>query len=184
MLLPGEKVQLRALCPADFAQMVAWSRDEEVNRYLDGDYPAALDECSAWLKRVQSDRHAQHFAVTTLDGKLIGDIELDHITWRSGDAELRIRIGEKHLWDKGFGTDAVMTLLKHAFMRLALKRVYLRVYAANTRAVRCYEKAGFRKEGRLQRRMQNGVTAEIILMRILRSEYMQGLVESSGQRTA
>ena len=37
------------------------------------------------------------------ENQLIGDIELDHIAWRSGDAELRIRIGRKDLWNRGLG---------------------------------------------------------------------------------
>ncbi len=121
-----------------------------------------------------SDRHSQHYAISTHSHLLIGHIELDHIAWRSGDAELRIRIGEKAYWDQGFGTDAVRTLVRHAFSALGLTRVYLRVFAANRRAIRCYEKVGFRKEGRLRRPGPDGGEVTLFLMRILRSEFFQG----------
>jgi RimJ/RimL family protein N-acetyltransferase len=173
MLISGEKVQLRPVTPSDFARMVTWSQDSEVTRYLDADYPADIGECPDWLQKARSNRHAQLFAIVTNDAELIGDIELDNITWRSGDAELRIRIGERHLWDKGYGTDAVRTLLEHGFRHMSLSRIYLRVFSANARAIRCYEKAGFRKEGRLQRRTRSGVMSEILLMRILRDEYLR-----------
>ena len=56
---------------------------------------------------------------------LIGDIELDHIAWRSGEAELRVRIGEPSLRGKGLGTEAVRLMLAYAFERLNLTRVYV-----------------------------------------------------------
>lgn len=185
MLISGEKVRLRPATPNDFPQMITWSRDEEVNRYLEGEFPKTIDEYSVWLKKLNSDRHAKHFAIVTLpDSRLIGDIQLDHITWRSGDAELRIRIGERHLWDKGYGTDAIVALLQHAFENMTLSRIYLRVFSSNLRAIRCYEKAGFRKEGRLKRRSTDGQMKEIILMSILRDQFLRSSPSSQDARIA
>lgn len=164
MIIRGEKVLLRPIQPSDFPQLVAWSNDLEIARYLEGEYPKRLDEYPAWLARARSDRHSQHFAITTLDDLLIGHIELDHIAWRSGEAELRIRIGEKRYWDQGYGTDAVSSLVRHAFGAMGLSRVYLRVFTFNKRAIRCYEKVGFRKEGRLERPGPDGTMATILLM--------------------
>jgi RimJ/RimL family protein N-acetyltransferase len=67
---------------------------------------------------------------------------------------------------------------------MSLSRVYLRVFSSNLRAVRCYEKAGFRKEGRLKRRSQSGQLEEILLMRILREEYLRRSVSPNEKRTA
>ena len=172
MLITGDKVQLRPITAADFTRIVTWSNDVEVCRYIDGDFPATLDDCQIWLQRADSDRHNQRFAITILENsELIGDIELDHITWRSGDAELRIRIGERNHWDKGYGTDAVRALLSHAFVHMNLSRIYLRVFSENQRAIRCYEKSGLKKEGRLMRRSESGQPREILLMRILKQEF-------------
>jgi RimJ/RimL family protein N-acetyltransferase len=174
MMICGEKVQLRHITPQDFPHLIAWSGDAVVNRYLEGDYPLSLEECPVWLQSANSSRHTQRYAIVTRhNGELIGDIELDHITWRSGDAELRIRIGEKSRWDQGYGTDAVTALLSHAFINMHLSRVYLRVYSANHRAIRCYEKAGFKKEGRISRLAENGQIREVYLMRVLKKDYMR-----------
>ncbi len=174
MIIRGERVLLRPLQPADWPKLAAWSNDPDVSRYLEGEYPKALADYPEWYRRAMSDRHSQHYAISTHSHLLIGHIELDHIAWRSGDAELRIRIGEKAYWDQGFGTDAVRTLVRHAFSALGLTRVYLRVFAANRRAIRCYEKVGFRKEGRLRRPGPDGGEVTLFLMRILRSEFFQG----------
>jgi len=101
---------------------------------------------------------------------LIGDVELDHIAWRSGDAELRIRIGEPQWRGRGFGTEAVRLLLAYAFGALRLNRVYLRVLSYNAPAIACYRKAGFKAEGVVTRRV-DGDLREIVLMRILRDEF-------------
>lgn len=171
MIIRGERVFLRPIQPGDFPKIVAWSNDPEVARLLEGDYPRTLEECPTWLRLSQGNRHNQRFAICTGEGILIGDTELDHIAWRSGDAELRIRIGEKSFWDQGYGTDSVSALLGHAFDSLGLSRVYLRVYHFNRRAIRCYEKCGFRKEGRLSRPGPDGKPASIYLMRILKEEF-------------
>jgi len=170
MIIRGEKVFLRPIRPSDFPKLAAWSRDREIARYVGGQYPTRLEEYAEWHRRLQSDRHSHHLAISTHDDVLIGHIELDHIAWRSGDAELRIRIGEKSFWDQGYGTDAVRTLVEYAFRSMRLSRVYLRVFTSNVRAIRCYEKVGFRKEGRLTRPGPDGRLATILLMRITRAD--------------
>ncbi|MGI6149066.1 MAG: GNAT family N-acetyltransferase [Firmicutes bacterium] len=164
--LPGNLVSLRPVQSGDLPHILRWSRDAEISSLADGDYPSHTAEGEPWLKAIAADRYRKYFGIVFQD-QLIGDIELDHIAWRSGDAELRIRIGRKDLWNRGLGTDAVETMLKYAFLVLNLRRVYLRVYAHNLRAIRCYTKAGFSKEGKLESRF-----GKIILMRITRSEYL------------
>ena len=164
---------LRPLQAADYPLLVQWGLDPELGRLLEGDYPQSLAECPAWHQKIISDRHRQLFGIQLATGRLIGDIELDHIAWRSGDAELRIRIGEREHWDQGYGTEAVILMLTHAFAALNLKRVYLRVFSFNERAIRCYRKAGFKREGILVRRTADGERREVTLMRILRDEFLR-----------
>ena len=171
--IEGERIRLRPIEAADYPLLVQWGRDPELNRLLEGDYPKSLDECPAWHQKVLSNRHRQLFGIQLITGRLIGDVELDHIAWRSGDAELRIRIGEREHWDRGYGTEAVILMLRHAFLTLNLKRVYLRVFSFNERAIRCYRKAGFKREGVLVRRTAAGQQREVMLMRILREEFLQ-----------
>jgi aminoglycoside 6'-N-acetyltransferase len=56
-----------------------------------------------------------------------------------------IVIGEPDLWNQGLGTRAVMALLAYLFVRKTAVEVVLTPLADNARAIRCYEKAGFRK---------------------------------------
>jgi len=171
MMIRGGKVFLRPIQPDDFPLLVGWTNDPEISRLMEGDYPATLEECETWYRAGLRSRHSQRFALCAAkDGRLIGDAALDHIAWRSGDAELRIRIGEKTYWNQGYGEDAVNALLDHAFSTMNLRRVYLRVFAFNQRAIRCYEKCGFRKEGRLRRTGPDGEPTWVLLMRLWKEE--------------
>ena len=63
-------------------------------------------------------------------------------------------------------------MLRFAFEELNLHRVELEVYDFNPRAMRCYEKAGFRLEGtRRQAHFHQGAYHDVHLMGILRDEF-------------
>jgi RimJ/RimL family protein N-acetyltransferase len=82
-----------------------------------------------------------------------------------------IGIGVTSMWGKGYGTEATRLLVRHAFQTLNLNRVGLEVYEFNQGAIRCYEKAGFRIEGRLrQSYFADGRYWDTVVMGILREE--------------
>ena len=111
-------------------------------------------------------------AIETEKGVHIGNIGLHEIDYKDGKATLGIMIGEKGCWDQGYGTDAVRALLRFAFQELNLHRVSLEVFDFNERAIRCYEKCGFRKEGVLRESVfRSGRYQNEILMSILRQEF-------------
>lgn len=156
--------------------MLKWGRDPDLKRLLEGDYPDTTESYAEWLRELKSDRHRQAFAIELADGSFIGDIELDQIAWRSGDAELRVRIGEECARGRGYGTEAVRLMLTHGFETLNLRRIYLRVFQFNRRAIASYRKVGFKKEGAIMRTTAAGARARIVLMRIFRHEFLSDRV--------
>ena len=69
-------------------------------------------------------------------------------------------------------------ILRYAFDELNLKRVTLNVFDYNPRAIRSYEKAGFKLEGRQREALhKDGQRYDILYMGILRDEW------DAGQRT-
>ncbi|MCC7354303.1 MAG: GNAT family N-acetyltransferase, partial [Anaerolineae bacterium] len=94
---------------------------------------------------------------------------IDH---HNGKAEVGIFIGEKDLWDKGLGQDALRTLVDYLFQQLNLHRVDLGVYADNARGIHAYEKVGFIHEGRWrQAGFRNGHYRDLLWMSVLRDEW-------------
>lgn len=144
-------VRIRPLQKKDLMKMVVWNTDPEVERFVDLGLPGDLAACLAWWKEIKQSKENLLFAMEDEDGRLIGDLELAHICWRRGEAELRIRIGEKNYWNKGYGTLALRQITHYAFTVLGLNRLYLRVYTFNLRAIKCYQKIGFKKVAVLRR---------------------------------
>jgi RimJ/RimL family protein N-acetyltransferase len=65
-------------------------------------------------------------------------------------------------------------LLDFAFSQMNLHRVYLRVFEDNQRALHCYEKCGFKPEGRLREaHFANGKYKDELVMGILRHEFVR-----------
>jgi RimJ/RimL family protein N-acetyltransferase len=91
------------------------------------------------------------FAVRHLEsGQYLGNVWLHGIHWVNRNAELRILLGAEAAREKGHGTRACQLLLRFAFEKLGLHKVYLYVHASNPRACRAFEKSGFVREGVLK----------------------------------
>jgi RimJ/RimL family protein N-acetyltransferase len=83
-------------------------------------------------------------------GRYIGGVRLHSISWADRRARLAIGIFDRRFWSRGYGTEAIRLLLRHGFDDLGLHRVDLIVLEFNARAIRCYEKCGFVREGVLR----------------------------------
>ena len=118
-------------------------------------------------------RDDAEFAIEA-DGKLIGQcalFEFDHV---SRTAELGITIGDKAYWGRGYGRDAIRTLLDYAFRLRNLRRVYLAVNGNNGRAQGAYRACGFVEEGRLRAHVWiAGAYVDLVYMGLLREEWVR-----------
>ena len=115
------------------------------------------------------------FSIRTLaEDKLIGELGLDVVTWPGRDAFVGLGIGETEYWSRGYGTDAMNILLRFAFTEVNLRRVTLTVFEYNPRAIRSYEKAGFRHEGQMRKVLnKEGQRWDMLYMGILREQWLE-----------
>lgn len=173
--LVGEKVYLRPLGEGDLDRCWRWINDPEVRRYLGAWRPMSREQEQEWLRNVYTSPNNVQLAIVLREGnRHIGNLGLHGINWRSGSSELGILIGEPELWGWGYGPEAIRLLLAYAFDTLRLNRVELRVHAYNTRAIRAYEKSGFREEGRLRAaHFLSGRYHDTLVMALLASEWHQ-----------
>ena len=177
-MLTGSLVRLRPLDMADLDNYIAWINDPEVVEFLGGGGGlwTRLAE-SEWLEQACRKRLAYGdvtLAIETIEGRHIGSIGLSEPQPRDRHACLGIMIGDKQHWSRGYGTDAVRTLLRLAFDEMNLNRVWLTVDERNLRGIACYRKCGFVEEGRLrQERFQAGTYHDTLIMAVLGPEYRQ-----------
>lgn len=169
----GNGVRLRAIERSDLAAFLRWFNDPDIRRCLDVIYPMSMADEERWFER-QLDTEDRVFAIDVLDGEAwhhIGNVGLHRIDWRNRKALMGIVIGERERWGRGHGTEAVRTLARFAFEELNLGRLELETYDFNARAIRCYERCGFQREG-LRRRavFRGGSYHDVIVMGLLADE--------------
>ena len=178
-ILKGELVRLSAFDPEEVGRAGSrWSLNSEYRRLFDVEamhLRSTRNVTQLIEKEIEESSPAAHFfSMRTLaDDKLIGEVYLDVYNWSGRDAFVGIGIGEREYWSKGYGTDAMSILLRFAFTEVNLRRVTLTVFEYNPRAIRSYEKAGFRYEGRQQQFLsREGRRWDMLYMGILREEWM------------
>jgi RimJ/RimL family protein N-acetyltransferase len=172
-MLKGDRVLLRPIERSDLPRLWELVQDLEVT-VLSRAKPAAPVSLAEFEARYeppatqQTDRVS--FAIE-VDGEVIGQTGLHAIDHFNRNCELGIEIG-RDFWRKGFGQDAVRTLVDYAFEYLNMNRVALQVLAEDPRAVGAYRKVGFVEEGR-QRQLGwlRGVYEDVLVMAILREEW-------------
>jgi RimJ/RimL family protein N-acetyltransferase len=174
-MLEGKLVRLRPMEPEDRDRFYQWMNDDEVKEFLGARYYISRLAEGEWLaaRTKEPVSYANlHFAVETLDGRHIGSMGFHETVPEDRKATLGILIGDKEFWDRGYGTDAMRTLLRFAFQEMNLNRVMLHVDERNHRAQACYRKCGFVEEGRLrQDRYGHGRYWDTLVMGILRDEF-------------
>lgn len=169
-------MELRPLQSSDAWLLHRWFNDQRVLEDLGAeriDFCVSMDSEHKIVERIISDSDKRFFIIHDLvGGKDIGEIGLDKIDRRNANAELQVIIGEVEYWGKGYGQDAVRTLLAYAFNQLNLHRIYLRVVEYNSRGVECYKACGFRVDGRFrQDHFHKGAYRDALHMSILREEF-------------
>ena len=160
-----------------------WNADAEMRHWLhrSEDPPELLgrEASGLWIARGLADASEARFMIEA-DGSFIGEIRLTGIH-PHGRAELAILIGEKPYWSRGYGSDAIRTLLRFGFGELGLRRVTLIADADNARGIACYRRCGFRHEGVLRaHRLRYGQPLDMVAMGVLREEF--AALEADGER--
>jgi RimJ/RimL family protein N-acetyltransferase len=165
----GSRVRLREKKLSDVRNDYRWQSDTELAE-LDA-APTLIMSFSVYLLDYATEIHRPKFnkyplAVETIDGKHIGNCTCYDIDEKKGEAQLGIMIGDRDYWDKGYGVDAVGTMVDHVFQTTGIHRLYLKTLDWNLRAQRCFQKCGFTPCGNLRR---NGHS--FLLMELKREQW-------------
>jgi RimJ/RimL family protein N-acetyltransferase len=176
-MIYGERIRFRAIEREDLPRFVNWLNDPEVLEGLALYLPLSLSSEQRWFESMLNrPPDEQPMAIEIREGdawKPIGNCGIFNLDSRCRSGEVGIFIGEKQLWNQGYGSEAMRLLLRHGFATLNLNRISLDVYETNRRAIRSYEKAGFVLEGRKRQGMyKNGAYIDVLQMSVLRQEWL------------
>lgn len=172
--LTGSKVNLRPGNESDYYLLYKWYNDKELNKLAGWSNSKATMEKLRYNMSKSFGYDPMNLMIETKEGTPIGTIQLYDFSEQDKSCKLGIRIGDRNYWSKGYGEDAVKTLLEYAFMKIDIYRVTLKVYEYNERAVRCYLKCGFQNEGRTRQSANiDGRYYDEIIMGALKSDYIR-----------
>jgi aminoglycoside 6'-N-acetyltransferase len=159
--IQGEQVRLRSTTPADAAVLHKILCAPDVAQWWPN---VTREECEHIATRDEVEAFVVEF-----EGDAIGVIQYSEE--RDPDYEhAGIDIAIHDAWQGcGLGTDAVRTLARHLIRDRGIHRLTIDPAAANVRAIRCYEKVGFRPVGvmREYERGADGTWHDGLLMDLL-----------------
>ena len=167
--------RLRELRKEDLQRINEWRNDYELIKYLGAPFRYInLDVDYRWYDNyLQNRSNTLRCAVVELSDEdhILGLVSLTNIDFINRSAEFHIMIGEKDNRGKGIGYFATTEILIHAFNNINLNRIELGVLESNTRAIKLYEKVGFKHEGvKRQSTYKNGELVNMVMMGIIKNE--------------
>ena len=145
-------IELTELLVQDYLEMI---NDINVARLLGRTKTVTEEGELNWIRMNLENKAPVFSMIEKSSGKFIGNIELMDV--HDEEAELGITITAS-MQDKGYGTESVPAIVDYGMKELNLKRIFLRVFPNNLRAIHVYEKCGFSEYGR---------TDEDLLMEIM-----------------
>jgi RimJ/RimL family protein N-acetyltransferase len=152
-MIAGEHTILRAFEREDIERCYRWMNDPNIVRTLKSRYPIAFTNEAEWLERAMlPSLNERHFAIERKDDRShIGNASIHDIDWVSRTSWFGLFIGEPTAWNRGFGTDAIRTLVRFAFDDMNLVKLRINVFDYNEKAKHVLLGHGFVVEGKLAR---------------------------------
>lgn len=170
-------IKLRPFSPADFPRLiraidsprllVQWGGPSQFT------FPLSVEQLADYrATAVGSHAHARIYTACDAQGEALGHIELGFIDMQNASASVSRVLVFPAARGRGACTPMIGRVLEIGFGEMGLRRIELRVYAFNTPAIRCYERAGFVREGMLRQAQRVGHEVwDLVVMGILREEW-------------
>lgn len=168
--IQGPRLRLRPITPDDLPDLLRWLRDPDVMAFYGLPLTSLAEAREQFLE--PSKLPCWRFIIE-VDDRAIGEIQYYYtyaeVTWSAG---IDLFIGEPDARDRGLGTEVIRTLLRYLFETRGVSRVVIDPEPSNHRAIRAYEKAGFRLDGVIRRHMKiDDRWADAAFMTILDEEW-------------
>ncbi len=147
VFLRGRRVYLRPpYKPLDLEFFQRWINDPDVRQNLKTRQPYTMVAEEKYFDRL-GDNGDIVFTICLTNGTPIGTTGLHRINWIDRVATTGTWIAKPY-WKQGYGTEAKLLLLYHAFETLNLRKICSSAFAGNAGSLKHNGNAGYRIEGR------------------------------------
>ncbi len=138
-------MKLRMLEQKDAPFMLEWMHDDDVVKDLYSNFKEkTIEDCKGFITYSQTAKTDLNLAIVDDDDEYLGTVSLKHIDKAEGTAEFAITVRKKTM---GTGASAfgMKAILEKGISELGLKSIYWCVNKINARAVRFYDKNGYKR---------------------------------------
>lgn len=145
-MLQTERLILRKWTEADAESMFEYAKDPDVGPIAGWQPHRSAEESLDIIRNVLNGKEC--YAICERENEVpVGAIELrlnghTDMTDKDDECELGYWLG-KPFWGRGYMTEAVREMLRHAFVDIGMKTVWCGYYDGNNKSKRVQEKAGF-----------------------------------------
>jgi RimJ/RimL family protein N-acetyltransferase len=171
-------VSLEPFGRQDYDRLIGWVASAEELMLWAGPifrWPLDRAQLDRYLAAAEGAGAARRIWRAVEGGEAVGHVELNAIERTHRTATLSRVLVRPGARGRGVGTAMVRAALAVGFGELGLHRVDLFVFDTNAGAIACYERLGFRREGRLRdyRRLGDRYLSSL-LMSMLEDEWRAG----------
>jgi len=172
--IEGNAIYLRFAQESDLEEYYDFLNNSEMNRLTGSQNEFTRDEIEKWIKKIslKNEDRIDFMIILKETDELLGEVVLNKIDPFNRSANIRIGIQGAQHRGKGYGSEAMIMMLRYGFETMKLHRIDLGVYPFNPRAIHVYGKIGFQREG-IQRDVVylDGRFHDMIMMSILEDEF-------------
>lgn len=171
--IEGERIYLSPINLEDAEVYTKWMNDPSITNNTHASARLMNVEAEKeWIQSSLCNQDYQFAIVLKENDTLLGNCGIMNLNSIDQVATVGIFIGEEEYRSNGYGAEALRLLLSYGFDVLHLHNMDLKVFSFNTRAIRCYEKVGFREYGRRHESYYlNGSYHDQIMMEILEKDW-------------
>lgn len=174
--LRGERITLRHPTMNDAKTIFHWERDDEVWRYDPRrPFSSNMSDFLPVFERNYVHGNGRQFWFIIEDEKHIpiGTITYFNIDYRLGQVEIGLGLGDKTRWGKGYGPEAIRTLVQFLFSHPGLTRIYAETARANQPSRRAFAKANFVEVSQIYDPRSSGEPWILLEIRKQRKDYLK-----------
>lgn len=174
--IEGERLYLSPINPEDYEICTKWLNDETMTKNTSQvRHTIGLAKEKAFLEKMAEE--GNDFAVVLKENdEFIGCCGFHNINAISRNCEIGLFIGDEENRGKGYGGEILKLLISYGFEILNMHNIMLKVFSFNERAIKCYEKAGFKKIGaRRNAYYYRGKYYDDVFMDLLAEEYWDNM---------
>jgi len=155
---------------------VGWLNDKEVVRYSEQRFRThTIDSCREYMRGFEGESPSFFWAVLSKDPSEghIGNIS-GYVDPPNTLADVAILIGEKEVWNKGYGSESFSAVVDYLFRKEGMRKVTAGTVSANEAMIGVMKRAGMHQDGRrLRHYVFQGKEVDIVHYALFRDDWLR-----------